>query len=351
MCELQKMHHAIVALDSWHVPVPQNLFQLPDPDTYSLTTYGTRIQSPAEVREAVKDATIIAVTVTPLDAVTLSEECTPNLRVIVAVASGTDAIDKSKCRERGIRVLNSPNSNAQSVAEHAVSLYFASRRRILTVHHAMLNSNRWTEHGTLTDTLDLANGQKPLSCQEETVGIIGFGAVGQATARLCRNLGVKEVMIAARKDASDLGEDSTRTPFADVLSRATVLILCIPRNPDTVGLISTPELHAMAPQALLINVSRGGIVDEPALIEALTEHRISGAATDVFLREPSGSGDAWQPGDSPLLRLTQDEADALNLVMTPHVAWYTQATMHSYLQTLKTNVEQWLQGTESNIVV
>lgn len=107
----------------------------------------------------------------------------------------------------------------------------------------------------------------------------------------------------------------------------------------------------MSPQALLINVSRGGIVDEPALIEALSKHRISGAATDVFLREPSGSGDAWRPGDSPLLQLTQDEADELNLVMTPHVAWYTQATTKSYLQTLRQNVEQWCQGNETNIVV
>lgn len=344
------MRHLIVALDSWHVPVPLDLFQLPDQHTYTLKTCDTRIQSPAEIRETVKDATIIAVTVTQLDALTLSEECTPNLRLIVAVASGTDAIDKSKCKERGIRVLNSPSSNAQSVAEHAISLYFASRRRILTVHHAMLNSNRWTEQGTLADTLNLANGQKPLSCREETVGIIGFGAVGQAAAQLCRNLGMK-VMIAARKGLSDAGEDSSRTPFAEVLSRATVLILCIPRNPETVGLISTQEFYAMAPQALLINVSRGGIVDEHALIEALKEHRVSGAATDVFLREPSGSGDAWQPGDSPLLRLTQGEADALNLAMTPHVAWYTQATVHSYLQTLKNNVEQWHQGTETNVVV
>lgn len=348
------MHHFIVALDSWHVPVPFDLLQLPGEDTYTLKTCDTRIQSPSEIRKTVKDATIIALTVTRLDSLTLSEEYTPNLRLVVAVASGTDSIDKSKCRERGIRVLNSPSSNSQSVAEHAMSLYFASRRRILTVHHAMLNSNRWTEQGTLADTLNLPNSQKPLSCREETVGIIGFGAVGQATAQLCRNLGMKEVLVAARKgvSVSDLGEDSSRrTPFDEVLRRATVLVLCIPQIPETVGLISTQELHAMAPQALLINVSRGGIVDEPALIEALKEHRISGAATDVFLKEPSGSGDAWQPGDSPLLRLTQEEADALNLVMTPHVAWYTQATVHNYLQTLKNNVEQWHQGTETNVVV
>ena len=191
--------------------------------------------------------------------------------------------------------------------------------------------------------------------------LINFEWIGQATARLCRNMGMK-VMIAARKGPhdstsrilptqSDSEGEPSRTPFADVLAQATVLILCLPRNPETLGLISTEEFRTMSPQALLINVSRGGIVDEPALIEALRAHRISGAATDVFLREPSGSGDEWRPGDSPLLRLKQDEADQLNLVMTPHVAWYTQATSKSYLQTLKQNVEQWCQGKETNVVI
>lgn len=182
--------------------------------------------------------------------------------------------------------------------------------------------------------------------------LTSLNGTGQATARLCRNMGMK-VIVAARKGPHgstsqvalptqpDSGSEPSRTPFADVLARATVLILCLPRNPETLELISAGEFQTMSPQALLINVSRGGIVDEPALIEALSKHRISGAATDVFLREPSGSGDAWRPGDSPLLQLTQDEADELNLVMTPHVAWYTQATTKSYLQTLKQNVEQW----------
>lgn len=172
------MHHLIVALDAWHVPVPVDLFQLPGPHSYTVKTCTTQLLSPQEIRDTVRDATIIAITVTPLDALTLSEDLTPNLRLVVAVASGTDAIDKQKCKERGIRVLNSPNSNAQSVAEHAISLYFASRRRILKVHHAMLNSNAWVEQGTLAPKLNLADGQKPLSCQEETVGIVGFGAVG-----------------------------------------------------------------------------------------------------------------------------------------------------------------------------
>lgn len=172
------MHHLVVALDAWLVPVPLDLFQLPGPHTYTVKTCDTRLLSAQEIRNTVRDATIIAVTLTPLDALTLSEDLTPNLRLVAAVASGTDNIDKQKCKERGIRVLNTPNSNSRSVAEHAISLYFAARRRILRVHHAMLNSNTWVEQGTLMDKLDLADGQKPLSCEEETVGIIGFGAVG-----------------------------------------------------------------------------------------------------------------------------------------------------------------------------
>lgn len=95
----------------------------------------------------------------------------------------------------------------------------------------------------------------------------------------------------------------------------------------------------MSQHALLINVSRGGIVDEGALLEALRAGSIGGAASDVFQREPSGAGQFWKEGDSPLLKVDAAEADRLNLVVTPHVAWCSTTTFHNYLQAFKRHVE------------
>ncbi|KAJ5105373.1 glycerate dehydrogenase [Penicillium alfredii] len=344
------MHHKIVALDAWHVPIPADLVQLLNGDTYELKSHHTRPTSTKDIQASVKDATIIAITVSPLDAETLSPECTPNLRLVLAVASGTDPIDKQKCKERGIRVLNSPNANSDSVAEHVLALYFASRRRLLRVHNSVLGSDEWPKRGTLTHLMNSVDGQLPLTCRDEVVGVVGNGAVGQRVAALCRGLGMT-VMISSRKGATDASNADGRVSFTEVLARSTVLVLCVPRNPDTVGLLSTAEFAAMSPKTILINVSRGGIVDEIALLQALREGKLSGAATDVFLREPSGAGQHWQEGDSPLLKLDAAEADDLNLVVTPHVAWYTTSTINGYLRAFKQNIEHWCEGKETNIVV
>lgn len=130
-------------------------------------------------------------------------------------------------------------------------------------------------------------------------------------------------------------------PLTQVLAESSVIVLCVPRGPDTLGLISTEELQAMPRHALLINVSRGGIVDESALLDALRSGSIGGAATDVFQQEPSGAGRFWREGDSPLLKVDAAEADRLNLVVTPHVAWCSTTTFHNYLQAFKRHVENW----------
>lgn len=181
---------------------------------------------------------------------------------------------------------------------------------------------------------------------------------GQHVAQLCQVLGMT-VLVSSRKSSGSNATDSfvttsknevNRVAFAEVLVRSSVLILCVPRNSETIGLISMNELRKLSPHTILINVSRGGIVDEVALVEALREGLLAGAATDVFSLEPSGAGEQWREGDSPLLKLGQHEADELNLVVTPHVAWYTRATISSYLNTLKLNIEKWCDGKLANVV-
>jgi glycerate dehydrogenase len=162
------------------------------------------------------------------------------------------------------------------------------------------------------------------------------------------------VLVAARKGAAVDTIPVTneqRTPFTEVLRRSSVLVLCLPRNPETINMISDDEFQTMSRKTIVINVTRGGIVDEHALLRALKGGLIDGCAMDVFLKEPSGAGDYWKEGDSPILRLSEAEADEINLLVTPHVAWYAGTTIENYLQTFKQNVENWCSGKLSNVVV
>ena len=157
------------------------------------------------------------------------------------------------------------------------------------------------------------------------------------------------VIVAARKGAPSAttelpaANNKDRIPFDEVLKRSTVLIISLPRTPETINLISTPELQSMSPYAVVINIARGGIVNEEALVRAVQEGWIAGAATDVFVKEPVQGAQ-----DSPLLG---EKAKGLNITVTPHVAWFSQSTMANLSRILKNTVEAWCAGHEINVIV
>jgi glycerate dehydrogenase len=136
-------------------------------------------------------------------------------------------------------------------------------------------------------------------------------------------------------------ESPIRTPFATVITQSTVLITACPLTPETRNLISESEIALMPPSTVIINVSRGGVVNEAALASALKEHRIAGAASDVFTTEPAG------PNNSPLLDLGQE----VNFVASPHVAWFSKRTIKNVQKKLKNNVECWAAGKPENVMV
>jgi lactate dehydrogenase-like 2-hydroxyacid dehydrogenase len=158
-----------------------------------------------------------------------------------------------------------------------------------------------------------------------------------------------EVLVAARKTSSpgdarptpSLASD--RVPFDHVLKRATVLVLSLPRVPETMNLISTAELAQMNPYAVIINIARGGIVDEAAIVQALKDKQIAGYATDVYHVEPLDG-----PEDTPLLA---EDAKDLNITMSPHLAWFSQRTLKNLGDILKETVESWAKGEEINVIV
>ncbi|KXH62209.1 glycerate dehydrogenase [Colletotrichum salicis] len=325
-------HHIIVLLEKLF---PTTLaFNLPPPHTYTLREYERT--SPDQLADRIRDAEIIIRTVVPIGAKALSENISPKLKLIAVVGSGTDSVDLQACRVRNIMVANTPHCNTSAVSEHAIGMYFAVRRSIPRCHR-LLQAGEWAKHRVLINLLYGADGQAPRTCRGEVAGVVGYGGVGRKIAAMAQAIGMR-VLLSGRKDEP---APADRVPFDEVIRTASVIFLCLPKTESTVNYISTKELDDMGSHAILINVSRGGIVNEEALVRALERGLIAGAATDVFVKEPAG------PGDSPLLG---NGVQGLNLVTTPHVAWVAEETSLNYLEILKANVSEFVNGTPVNLV-
>ncbi|KAI1198112.1 D-isomer-specific 2-hydroxyacid dehydrogenase family protein [Nemania serpens] len=317
-------HWVIVALETFFCPLPD--FTLPAPHTCEYRSYErTR---PDQIAERIRDADVVIMTILPLTAELLRVEATPRLKMISVIASGTDTVDLATCRARGIVVGNTPHCNVATVSEHILGLYFATRRSILLTN-SLTRAGDWATKGSQQSTMDGPDGKPPKTCSEELVGIIGNGAIGRYFESMARSLGMRTV-VAGRKGAPT---PEGRVPFETVIRECSVLIVCLPRSPETLNLISEAEFHQMKPHAVLINVSRGGIVDEKALVSALRDGKIAGAATDVYSQEPA------EPASNVLLGA--DTAD-LNLVTTPHVAWYSEETFDNYSRACRENVAEFV---------
>ncbi|KAI4643767.1 hypothetical protein J4E93_006780 [Alternaria ventricosa] len=345
------MHHEIVALEEHQQPLPIHGFSFPASTTHNLTAYKTT-STREELHSRIHDATIIITTTIKLDAETLRPSVTPNLRYIAISATGTDPVDLDACRARNIRVTNCPGANLDAVSEHAISLYFASRRRTALLDRiTRAQPSEWKTAGSVKDYMRLPDGMPPMTCKDEVMGVIGYGGIGKRIAALGQALGMR-VLIASRKTPStppvdtglpapDVSDD--RIPFDDVLRNSTVLVLALPRTPETLNLISTPELEKMHPYTVIINVARGGIVHEAAVVQALKQRRIAGYATDVYQVEPLGG-----PADTPLL---EEDVKDLNITLSPHVAWFSTTSIKNLGEILKATVEGMVSGNEINAIL
>lgn len=166
--------------------------------------------------------------------------------------------------------------------------------------------------------------------------IIGYGALGKNIEKIGTALGMK-VLVTERKGASQARPG--RVMFEDALKLGTIFMIVTPLDDSTRGMIGAAELSTMNKTAFLINVGRGGVVNEAALASALREHKIAGAGVDVFEHEPAGKS------DSPLIDTTIP-----NLILTPHIAWYSTATIAGTLKMIKANLDAFAAGKPQNLV-
>ena len=225
----------------------------------------------------------------------------PKLRLIQKIGVGVNTIDLEAARARGIAVCNLPGTNSQAVAELALLLMLACLRKLPRFDAATRAGEGWALPVAMQDGLGELSGR--------TVGLVGFGAVPQALAPVLRALGCR-VVYTARTPRVGMEADFRALP--DLLAEADILSLHVPQTAETDRIIDAAALRRMKKGAILINTARGGLVDEAALVAALTAGRLAAAGLDVFAEEPAAP-------DNRLFRLE-------NVVLAPHIGWLTSGT-------------------------
>jgi glycerate dehydrogenase len=284
--------------------------------------------TPEQVVERCADATIIILNKVPLREAALDK--LPKLRMVAIAATGTDCVDVAACKARGIIVSNIRGYAANTVPEHTFALILALRRSILAYRDSV-KAGRWQQAAQFCyfdhPIRDLAGS---------TLGVIGDGVLGQAVADLARAFGMR-VLFSTYKGTTGMGP--LYTPFEDVLRQSDIITLHCPLMPSTRNLIAAPEFAMMEKRPLLINTSRGGLVEEGALREALLSGQISGAGFDVVTQEPP-------PADHPFMSLL----DLPNFILTPHVAWASQEAIQAVADQLIDNIEAFQAGKPRNVM-
>lgn len=289
--------------------------------------------APEEIVERIKSATIVIANVCEI--MPEHVEQAPHLQLLLILATGMGWVDKAYFAKKGITVMNNPGANIDAVTEHFLGLYFASRKRMSMVDNLVKTTHEWQNRNSLAK---IAWPQGPtLGCKQEVLGIIGYGAIGHRIEHLARVLEFNTILIAERKGAEKIRPG--RVAFEEVLECATTVVCVCPRDVDTLNLIDEAQLRQMRKDALLINIGRGGIINEAALAKALRENWIFGAATDVLDIEPNG------PGGTPLLPdLSKGDEEIPNLLITAHTAWFSQGTLENIRNWSRESVQAFVEG-------
>ncbi|MEM7445544.1 MAG: C-terminal binding protein [Pseudomonadota bacterium] len=248
----------------------------------------------------------------------------PNLRLIVRYGVGVDNIDLGAARDRGIRVANVPSYGAEhEVSDHALALYLAIARRIAARDSAIRKSH-W----------DMGMAENMPGRRAVTLGLIGFGRIGRQVLRRFRGLDLARALVSdpalSDEEAAQIGVE--RTDIDTICRSADAISLHLPLTPETRHIIDRRRIALMGPTTVLVNTSRGGLIDEAALAEALTERRIFGAGLDVFEVEPLSA-------DSPL-------RDAPNAILTDHTAWCSQDAIAGLQSQAAAEIQRFLEGRE-----
>lgn len=283
---------------------------------------------PAEIAERIGDAEAVYVNKVPLSRETL-DKC-PLLRFIGVLATGYNIIDVKAAREKNIIVSNVPAYGTQSVAQYTMALLLE------LCHHAGEHSE-CVRAGEWTDGEDWCFWKYPLiELFGKTMGIIGFGKIGQAAAKLAGAFGMN-VLAYDSHPVPGLEHEGLRYAGLDeVLHSSDIISLHCPLFPSTEGIINKDTIAKMKTGVMIINTSRGPLIKEQDLADALNNGKVTGAAVDVVSEEPIRA-------DNPLLT-------AKNIIITPHIAWAPKESRQRLMDVAVENLKAFVEGHPQNVV-
>lgn len=284
---------------------------------------------PEQIVERAKGADILIINKTVITKEIL-DALSPELKYIGLQSTGYNVVDCKYARKLGITVCNIPSYSTNAVAQ-LVFAFILQITNEVTLHSKAVKDGEWC------DCPDFCFWKKPLTeLAGKTIGIIGFGAIGQRVSRLADAFDMKTLVYTPHpKDG--LNSDNLQFVTLDFLLENSDIITChCPLTPETTGLINEKTISKMKKNAIFINTSRGPVVDEQALADALNGERIKAAGLDVLETEPARK-------DNPLL-------SAKNCYITPHIAWAAKETRARLLKILEENIEAYLNGKPQNVV-
>ena len=286
-----------------------------------------RTDSESETIERIGDSEIVLVNKVPITEAVLA--ACPNIKLICVQATGYNIVDVEACAKRGIPVTNVPSYGTAAVAQFTMALMLEMCHRI-GLHNHSVHQGDWAKAETfcywLTPQMELAG---------KTLGIIGFGRIGQAVGQLAKAFGMN--VIAYNRSQCEEGRRIAKyVDLETIFTQSDILSLHCPQTAETQNLINAETISKMKDGAMLVNTARGGLVDEEALVAALESGKLRYAAVDVVSREP-------MPLDNPLLKTRK-------CILTPHIAWAPVESRQRLLDTVVENIRCYLNGNPQNVV-
>lgn len=302
------------------------LQELADFTIYDRTS--TSIEDADLIVERAKDAEIILTNKTPLNESIIKR--LPNLEYIGVLATGFNVVDVEAARERNIPVTNIPNYGTETVAQATFALLLELCHHVGS-HDAAVKNGRWT------NSPDFCFWSHPIiELSGKTMGIIGYGSIGQATAQIAEAFGMKVLAYNRTPEKVVETENIRYSPLDELFEKSDVISLHCPLTEKNKGLINQKTIAQMKDGVLIINTARGPLINEADLATALNEGKVGGAAVDVVSEEP--------------IKTTNPLLHAKNCIITPHIAWASFEARNRLLHIASDNLSKFLAGSPINVV-
>jgi len=297
------------------------LHRLGDVTIYDRTPYD-------KIVERSLGAEVLLTNKTPLDAATLNQ--LPNLKYVGVLATGYNIVDTAVCKQRGIPVSNVPGYGTGAVAQFVFALMLELCLHVQK-HSDAVFDGKWAK------SVDFCFWDYPLvELAGKTLGIIGFGTIGQKVADIAAAFDMQIIAHSRTQTDQPQRKNFRWVSVDELLAQSDVVSIHCPLTPETQGLINAENLHKMKSSAFLINTSRGPIVNDADLADALNNNVIAGAGIDVLSKEPP-------PADNPIFKVK-------NCIITPHIAWAAQEARARLMGIAIDNLKSFIAGKPANVV-